>query len=277
MECHDSTAGAGRPAIGFRRDQEDRGGEGGRGPGGSPPDLVERDNILAGLGRLLADASRGKGQLAVVDGPLGTGKSRLVHEFLEALEPGGVRVLRATASLREHLLPFGVVTQLLHGMTIPPPGRDRVRELLASAVEQTVIEGELTDGDWEVQVVDAFQKLTMELAHLSETTPLVICVDNAHYLDPPSLHFLAGLVPWLHSARILVLITDDHTLRWPRSPLLAGLLSQSPNAHRIAVRPLSRRGVDALAIRLLGPHTASPGSPPSSTASVAAIRWPSRP
>lgn len=258
MECHDSTAGAGRPAIGFRRDQEDRGGERGRGPGGSPPDLVERDNILAGLGRLLADASRGKGQLAVVDGPLGTGKSRLVHEFLEALEPGGVRVLRATASLREHLLPFGVVTQLLHGMTIPPPGRDRVRELLASAVEQTVIEGELTDGDWEVQVVDAFQKLTMELAHLSETTPLVICVDNAHYLDPPSLHFLAGLVPWLHSARILVLITDDHTLRWPRSPLLAGLLSQSPNAHRIAVRPLSRRGVDALAIRLLGPHTASP-------------------
>lgn len=258
LECHHSTVGAGRSAIGFRKDQEDRGDEGGRAPGGALPDLVERDDILAGLGRLLADATRGKGQLAVVDGPLGSGKSRLVHEFLESLEPGGARVLRATASLREHLLPFGVVTQLFHGMTIPPPSRDRVRALLASAVEHTVTDGRLTGGGWETQVIDVFQKLTMELAHLAETTPLVICVDNAHYLDPPSLHFLAGIVPWLHSARILVLLTDDHTLRWPRSPLLAGLLSQSPNAHRIALRPLSRGGVDALAVRLLGPHTASP-------------------
>ncbi|MFF4483940.1 AAA family ATPase [Streptomyces sp. NPDC001520] len=258
MECHDSTADAGRPAIGFRRDQEGRGSEGERGPGCGPPDLVERDDILAGLGRLLADAARGKGQLAVVDGPLGSGKSRLVHEFLETLEPDGALVLRATASLREHLLPFGVVTQLFHGMTIPPPSRDRVRALLTSAVEHTVTGGELTGGGSEVQVVDVFQKLTMELAQLAETTPMVIWVDNAHYLDPPSLHFLAGIVPWLHSARILVLLTDDHTLRWPRSPLLAGLLSQSPNAHRIPLSPLSRGAVDALAVRLLGPHTASP-------------------
>ncbi|WP_211127348.1 helix-turn-helix transcriptional regulator [Streptomyces yatensis] len=258
MECHDATADAGRPAIGFRRDHEGQGNEGDRGPGGGPPDLVERDDILAGLGGLLADASRGKGQLAVVDGPLGSGKSRLVHEFLETLEPDGALVLRATASLREHLLPFGVVTQLFHGMTIPPPSRDRVRALLTSAVEHTGIDGELAGGDWEVHVVDVFQKLTMELAQLAETTPLVIWIDNAHYLDPPSLHFLAGIVPWLHSARILVLLTDDHTLRWPRSPLLAGLLSQSPNAHRIPLSPLSRGAVDALAVRLLGPHIASP-------------------
>ncbi|MFD0442302.1 hypothetical protein ACFQ10_06400 [Streptomyces indonesiensis] len=118
-----------------------------------------------------------------------------MHEFLESLEPGGARVLRATASLREHLLPFGVVTQLFHGMTIPPPSRDRVRALLASAVAHTVIDGRLAEGGWETQVVDVFQKLTMELAHLAETTPLVICVDNAHYLDPPSLHFLAASSP----------------------------------------------------------------------------------
>ncbi|MFJ5306902.1 AAA family ATPase [Streptomyces sp. NPDC088350] len=257
-ECRDSTANADRPTVGFRKNQENQGNCGHGRPGGGLSHLVERDGIPASLGALLAEAARGKGQLAVVEGPLGSGKTRLVHEFLEALEPGGARVLRATASLWEHQLPFGVLTQLLHGMTLPSPSGDRMRALLSSVVERTVTEGEFAGGDQQAHVVDVFQKLTVNLTHLAETTPLVICVDNAHYLDSPSLHFLAGIVPWLHRARILLLLTDDQTLRWSRSPLLEGLLSQSPNAHRIVLTPLSRSGVDALASRLLGPHTATP-------------------
>ncbi|MEU1946096.1 hypothetical protein ACFW95_03425 [Streptomyces sp. NPDC059474] len=69
------------------------------------------------------------------------------------------------------------MTQLFHGMTIPPPSRDRVRALLTSAVEHTVTGGELAGGGSEAQVVDVFQKLTMELAQLAETTPMVIWVD----------------------------------------------------------------------------------------------------
>ncbi|WP_159001421.1 helix-turn-helix transcriptional regulator [Streptomyces sp. SBT349] len=245
-EYRDSLADADRPAAGMRGNR------------GGSFFLVERDEILGELGGLLTDADQGRGRLAIVDGPLGSGKSRLVHEFLESLEPAGARVLRATASLREHQLPCGVVTQLLHGMTIPSPDRDRMCALLSSAVEHTVTDGEFAGGDPQAHVLGVFQKLTVELARLAETTPLVICVDNAHYLDAPSLHFLAGMVPWLHRARILVLLTDDQTLRRPRTSVPARLLLRSPNALHLTLNLLSRNGVHTLATRLLGPHIATP-------------------
>lgn len=237
VECRDSTA-----AVTGRRD------------------LVERDAALTALRASLADAAGGKGRLVVVEGPLGSGKSRLVHEFLETLEPGTARVLRATASLREEALPFGVLTQLSHGLAIPPARREAFRSLLAAAVEHALLHGGTAPAAQDAadpRIAGAFQKLTVELAHLAESTPLVICVDNAHYVDAPSLHFLAGVVAWLHSTRILVLVTDDPTMRRPRSPLLGGL-APSPHVHRVPLAPLSRAAVHRLATRLLGPCTATP-------------------
>ncbi|MEV7981004.1 AAA family ATPase [Streptomyces sp. NPDC086519] len=237
LECRDSTA-----AVTGRRD------------------LVERDAALTALRASLADAVGGKGRLVVVEGPLGSGKSRLVHEFLETLEPGAARVLRATASLREEALPFGVLTQLSHGLAIPPARREAFRSLLAAAVEHALLHGGTAPAAQDAadpRIAGAFQKLTVELAHLAESTPLVICVDNAHYVDTPSLHFLAGVVAWLYSTPILVLVTDDPTMRRPRSPLLGGL-APSPHVHRVPLAPLSRAAVHRLATRLLGPRTATP-------------------
>ncbi|WP_186785721.1 LuxR family transcriptional regulator [Streptomyces misionensis] len=237
VECRDSTA-----AVTGRRD------------------LVERDAALTALRASLADAAGGKGRLVVVEGPLGSGKSRLVHEFLETLEPGTARVLRATASLREEALPFGVLTQLSHGLAIPPARREAFRSLLAAAVEHALLHGGTAPAAQDTadpRIAGAFQKLTVELAYLAESTPLVICVDNAHYVDAPSLHFLAGVVAWLHSTRILVLVTDNPTMRRPRSPLLGGL-APSPHVQRVPLAPLSRAAVHRLATRLLGPCTATP-------------------
>ncbi|CAM5524132.1 helix-turn-helix transcriptional regulator [Streptomyces fumanus] len=219
-------------------------------------DLVERDAALTALRGALADAAGGRGRLVVVEGPLGSGKSRLVHEFLETLEPGAARVLRATASLREEALPFGVLTQLSHGLAIPPARREPFRSLLAAAVEHALLRGGPAPDAADPRIADAFQKLTVELAHLAENTPLVICVDNAHYVDVPSLHFLAGVVAWLYRTRILVLVTDDPAMRRPRSPLLGGL-APGPHVRRVPLAPLSRTAVHSLATRLLGPGTAT--------------------
>ena len=47
-------------------------------------DLLERDDQLRTLGRLLADAADGSGSLAFISGEAGAGKTALVDAFLRA-------------------------------------------------------------------------------------------------------------------------------------------------------------------------------------------------
>jgi ATP/maltotriose-dependent transcriptional regulator MalT len=77
------------------------------------PDLVERDRELAVLHALLADAVAGRGRVALIEGPAGIGKSRLLGELREAAARDGIPVLAARASELEREFPFGVVRQLL--------------------------------------------------------------------------------------------------------------------------------------------------------------------
>ena len=42
--------------------------------------LLERDRELAALDRLIADAGDGRGRVALIEGPAGIGKSRLLAE-----------------------------------------------------------------------------------------------------------------------------------------------------------------------------------------------------
>src|SRR5262245_27576266 len=55
-------------------------------------DLLERAGPLEELGRLLAEAARGQGRMALLGGEAGVGKTSLVRRFTGA-QPAGVRIL----------------------------------------------------------------------------------------------------------------------------------------------------------------------------------------
>src|SRR6185503_10607909 len=74
--------------------------------------LLERDRELESLRAALAEAVGGEGRLALVEGPAGIGKSRLLAELRAAAEEDGFRVLTARGSELEREFPFGVVRQL---------------------------------------------------------------------------------------------------------------------------------------------------------------------
>ena len=75
--------------------------------------LFERGGDLAVLGGLLADARAGEGRLAVVEGPAGIGKTRLLDEARAAADGLGLEVLHARGGELERDFGFGVVRQLL--------------------------------------------------------------------------------------------------------------------------------------------------------------------
>src|SRR5215207_8642524 len=98
--------------------------------------LLEPDRELDSLRAVLQGAEGGGGRLALVEGPAGIGKSRLLAELRRAAREDDVRVLAARGSELERKFPFGVVRQLFEPsltngearerwLAAPPPRRGR--------------------------------------------------------------------------------------------------------------------------------------------------------
>ena len=91
--------------------------------------LLERDVELASIDGLIAEAAVGHARLALIEGPAGIGKTRLVAEARRKAADGGFRVLAAQGGELEQEFPFGVVRQLFE----PEVMRDEARALAGAA------------------------------------------------------------------------------------------------------------------------------------------------
>src|SRR5688572_27590824 len=91
-------------------------------PGDAPPpdDLLERERELRALGRLLDEAAAGRGGVALIEGPAGIGKSRLLAELRERAA-GRLTVLSARCGELERDFSFGAVRQLLEPVARTSP------------------------------------------------------------------------------------------------------------------------------------------------------------
>src|SRR3954451_18302664 len=76
------------------------------------PALVERDTELDELEQLLDRSGDGSGQIVVLRGPAGIGKTRLLDAFLDRARERGAATLHARAGELERDFPFGCVRQL---------------------------------------------------------------------------------------------------------------------------------------------------------------------
>jgi len=94
-------------------------------------ELLERDRELGVLEGLIQGTLEGRRGLALIEGPAGIGKSRLLAATREAAENTGFRVLAARGSDLERELPFGVVRQLFDPVLVDPG--DRARWMAGSA------------------------------------------------------------------------------------------------------------------------------------------------
>ena len=103
--------------------------------------LFERGGDLALLGGLLADARAGEGRLAVIEGPAGIGKTRLLEEARAAADGLGLEVLHARGGELERDFGFGVVRQLLEPRVAVAGERERACDLACpnKPVSKTVV------------------------------------------------------------------------------------------------------------------------------------------
>jgi DNA-binding CsgD family transcriptional regulator len=224
----------------------------------STVDLLERDRELARLEAECDEALAGHGGLVVIEGPAGIGKSRLLAAAREMARERGARVLGARGSELEREFPYGVVRQLFE----PPLAEADERERMlagAGARAQSVFESVdeaaagAAQGDSSFASLHALYWLAV---NLSERSPLMLAIDDAHWCDGASLRFLAYLARRLEGMPVLVAIT----LR-PAEPgadaAMIGEISNEPIAGFVRPGALSGSAVATILGERLGEHEQS--------------------
>lgn len=149
--------------------------------------LLERAGELQAVLQACAGAAASTGELLVVEGPAGIGKTAL----LRACEADGVLTLRARGAQLEQDYGWGVVRQLFEGWLHGLPDAEREELFRGAAAPARAALGAAAVHD--EQPFAALHGLYWLAVNAAERTPLVLVVDDAHWSDDASLRWLAYL------------------------------------------------------------------------------------
>jgi DNA-binding CsgD family transcriptional regulator len=161
--------------------------------------LVGRERELAILERLLGDAREGRSGALLVVGEPGIGKSALLDEAVRMAR--GFRTLETRPVESEAMLPFAglhaLLRPVLDAIDRIPPAQART---LATALR--LREGEAPD-----RFTVGAGTLSL-LAEVAEDAPLLVVVDDAHWLDQASADALAFATRRFAAEEVAVLVAS---------------------------------------------------------------------
>src|SRR6476661_9388574 len=209
-------------------------------PAPQPAGIIGRD---AGLARVrgLVDPVPVAGQVLVVTGQAGMGKTVLLADAAGRAQLAGMRVLSVTGRESESRLAFAGLHQLLRPVLSGAAGLPgRQAQALTGALglaEDPVAPDPLLTG---VAV------LTL-LSDLSERSPVLVVADDAHWLDRSSLDVLALTASRLDAERVVVLLGARGQVAPPGfdrgfPELNLGPLSAADAGRLLGAQPVPPRG-----------------------------------
>src|SRR5688572_12505794 len=213
------------------------------------PALLEREAELETLAAALDAARAGTGRLVVVEGHAGMGKSELLGAARGFAKGTGVQVLAATGSELERDFAFGAALQLLEPAVAAASPAERGRLFAgAAALGEPLLESPSAEAGRtgsEEDVFPVLHGLYWLVSNLAEMGPLLLAIDDAHWVDAPSLRFALYLAQRLHALPVALVVARRPGERTGEEDLLARLAGHEA-AVRIAPAPLSDEAVGRL-------------------------------
>ncbi|MGY1608790.1 MULTISPECIES: AAA family ATPase [unclassified Geodermatophilus] len=205
--------------------------------------MVGRDGELRALAGALQAAANGVGRLVVVQGDAGVGKTCLVEAVTALAREQGSRVLRARGGILEEDVSFGIVRQLFERPVAAMFPAER-EEVFAGAAR---LARPLVDGSQapEAPAADAhglLHGLYWLTANLCGRGPVLLVVDDAHWVDAPSNRWLGYFVRRLEGLPVAVVLAQ----RPVRTP------AWDPDAVRLDLVGLDAVSVGTLVHDVLG-------------------------
>jgi tetratricopeptide (TPR) repeat protein len=223
--------------------------------------FVGREDELAKLERAFAESVIGRGALAIVSGPPGIGKTRLLEHFSSLAGARGARVLLGRSRAEEGVPPFWLWVQVLRQLVDAEDARPVLREVatrspeLAELLPELGVEaGAARPTDSERSRFQVFDAVSRALARVSRGRPLLIVLEDLQWADPPSLRLLEHLAFEISGESIFVLASVREEFRGRGHPLdrTLGVLRAQERMTELALSGFSRREVAALLARVLG-------------------------
>ncbi len=214
--------------------------------------LLERSEELAWIDRALAEARTGRGRFLVIEGPAGIGKTAVLTAARAAAAESGMRVLRSRGTELERDFAFGVVRQLFEPQ-LAEASELELADLLQSAAGVAAgilgLPGAPAAGGPHSSAVDPSFAILHGLywlcANLAAAGPLCIVVDDAHWIDAPSLRYLAFLLTRLEELDVALVLATRPCEAGTDAGLLATVTSD-PAADVIRLLPLTSAAVAQL-------------------------------
>src|SRR5262245_59304321 len=207
--------------------------------------LVRREEETELLLRRWSRAKSGEGQVVLISGEAGIGKSRLTAALLESLAPEPHTRLRYFCSPQHTDSAFyPIIGQmeraagLLHDDT-PQQKFDKLDALLAqtsTSIQDAALIAEMlslpNDGRYPALELAPQQRrqktleaLTAQMETLSRQKPVLMIFEDAHWADPTSLESFGRVVDRMRTLRVLLLVTlrPEFDAPWVGRPYVAAL------------------------------------------------------
>ena len=239
--------------------------------------LVGRDRELRTLAGLLEGARLGRSSIALVAGEPGIGKTRLLLEFVRRARAHEWHVLLGRAYDSEGMPPYLPFIEALRDYLrmcrpddvrayldgIPPEAFRLLPEvasrLASSRPEPGVRPPTRTRGDPEGERYRVFESVCGVLLNIARSPPggLLLCLDDLHWADPPTLQLVLHLARKLDQAPVLLVCSYRSTAAGGGQPLLDALaeLSRQQLGQRLVLSALSRAELGSM-VSSLGRPTA---------------------
>ncbi len=209
----------------------------------SSPRFVGRLAELDVLQRALERASSGTGTAVLVAGEAGIGKSRLVSEIEKwARAREALVLIGECVELAEGELAFAPIVSALRGVMEDGESLEGLEGPLRAALAVLwPVAGDGVGGGRE----QLFEAVYRVLARRADERPVLLIIEDVHWIDPSSRDLLAFLVRNARHDRIAVVATyrpDELHRGHPLRPFVAEL-ERSGRADRVVLEPLARSEV----------------------------------
>ncbi len=225
--------------------------------------FVGRDAEIAQIGRALALAREGRGQIVAAVGEAGVGKSRLFHEFKAVSHAGCMTLETFSVSHGKASAYLPLIDLLKNYFEIAPEDDERKRReriggkvlMLDRALEDTLpylfsilgvaeANDPIAEMDPEIRrrrTLDAIKRL---LLRESLDHPLIVIFEDLHWVDDETQVFLNLFADSIASARILMLVNyrPEYRHDW----------QNKSNYAQLRLDPLGRESAESLLGALVG-------------------------
>jgi predicted ATPase len=211
------------------------------------PVLIGRDAQVAALARLLEQARSGHGQIALICGEAGIGKSRLITEAKQRAAAQGFTIRQTACFEQERALPYAPLLDLVRMAQPATPLSPELAALIAGQRANPHADGEQVKR----RLLEALAGFLLPLTPSDPAKPALIVprllvFDDLHWCDEATLEFLHFLLRKLAPLPAILLVAFRHDEITPGLGRWLTAVARTRAVTEIKLTPLTKLEIGAM-------------------------------